>query len=762
MSKIFGKHFFYSILIFFLLVLSFFFTFAKTNSYGEVNKKKLYKPKKSDIMNSKFAQGELLAMTPHKTKQPSKKLTSRAITHNSTQWFYKVLEPGKVKIILSVKNIKPDEVVINYVDNGTNMSGKLSYKGDEDNIHYFEITLELQTNEAWFDYSFIVTKGDKEFRCPASKEEVFTGYTGHIKNVPDWAKDVVWYQIFPERFRNGNPKNDPTLEDMKESDIKGWKIREWGSDWYATEEWEKENYKSVFQSIFQRRYGGDLQGIIDKLDYLQDLGITAIYINPVFRAPSLHKYDGSTFHHIDETFGPDPEGDKKLLKNANETDDPSTWVWTSADKQLLQLVKEAHKRNIKVIIDGVFNHSGRYFFAFEDIIKKGKDSKYKNWYTIKKWDPKNPDGFIYKAWFGVHSLPEFKRDKVTLNKEYKNYVFNITKRWMAPNGKVEDGIDGWRLDVAFCIPHGFWKEWRRQVKSINPDAYMTAEVVTIDSSFLRGDEFDAMMNYPFAFTLVEYFVDKKKKISTSEFDRRLKHLRDIYPEPITYVMQNLMSSHDSSRLRTLIVNPDMNYRNWEGHFNKSKIEHNKKYRIDAGSEEHRQIHKLIALFQMVYPGAPMIYYGDEVGMTGANDPDCRKPMLWDDIEYQDETVHPHKTRSKTAEKIAPDKDLLNHYKKMIKIRNENPALRRGDFVTLLTDDENDVYAFERNYKGDKIIIMINNSSREMNVPLKVKDGKFRYFVDILNNNEPYEINDGSLNVVVKPKWALILKGDRKK
>lgn len=591
-----------------------------------------------------------------------------------------------------------------------------------------------------------ISKNDKKQENDSSK----------IKDVPDWAKDAVWYQVFPERFRNGDPTNDPTLEDTKEKGIKGWKIRSWGSDWYGMDEWEKDNFDSVYQSIFRRRYGGDLQGVIDKLDYLKSLGVTAIYINPVFRAPSLHKYDGSCFHHVEETFGPDPQGDRKMIAEAKETEDPDTWVWTSADKLLLKLIKEAHKRDLKVIIDGVFNHSGRYFFAFEDILKNGKKSRYADWYEIEQWDKSLPDGFEYKGWFGIKSLPEFKRDENTLNAGYRRYLSDITKRWMAPDGNIKDGIDGWRLDVAFCVPHGFWKEWRKHVKSINPSAYLTAEVVKISPEFLRGDEFDATMNYPFAYSVSEFFIDRKNRVLPTEFDNRLRHLRNSYPEQITYVMQNLMSSHDSPRLRTLIVNPDMRYRDWSGHFERSKVEKNPDYRIDRGNEDHRKIHKLIAIFQMTYLGAPMIYYGDEIGMTGANDPDCRKPMIWEDIEYKDEVVHPAKSKARVEEKNEIDRDLLDHYKKMIRIRNEHPALRRGDFETLITDDKNRVYAFQRTYKNERAIVVINNSDKKQDVNIKFPGKNDVKFTDVLNGDKKYDTEDEILKIPVNPKWAVIL------
>lgn len=579
----------------------------------------------------------------------------------------------------------------------------------------------------------------------------------NISDIPFWAKGVVWYQIFPERFRNGDMRNDPTIDDINEGKINNWKISEWTSDWYSMADWEKENYKSFYESVFRRRYGGDLQGIIDKLDYLQNLGITGIYLNPVFRAPSLHKYDATCHHHIEETFGPDPQGDRLLLATAKETDEPSSWVWTSADKLFLKFVKEVHKRGMKLIIDGVFNHSGRLFFAFQDIIKNGKNSKYTDWYSITKWDTEDEEGFDYKGWFGIKSLPEFKRDENNLNPEYKQYIFNITKRWMAPDGDTEAGVDGWRLDVAYCLPHGFWKEWRQVVKHINPEAYITGEVVEIAPDYLRGDEFDALMNYPFAYTVTEYFIDKKNKLTATEFDKRLTELRNEYPDEITSVMQNLLCSHDTSRLRTLIVNPDMNYRDWGAHFNKSKVECNPEYRIDRGSNEDIETQKLIAIFQMTYIGAPMIYYGDEVGMTGANDPDCRKPMLWDDLNYEDEKMHPVKSKTRPVEKNIVDKNLLEHYKKIINIKNKSNALKYGTFEMIYLNDEKDIFGFVRKYENEKAIVLLNNSSSEQEINLKLDKEYHNKFFDVLNSEKEYDIINNELNIKIKPKWAVILK-----
>ncbi|WP_272481677.1 alpha-amylase family glycosyl hydrolase [Rhodothermus marinus] len=223
--------------------------------------------------------------------------------------------------------------------------------------------------------------------------------------VPDWAADAVWYQIFPERFWNGDPTNDPTRELLEYPPAlpeapPSWRISPWTGDWYARDDWEREMGDDFYESyaVFHRRYGGDLQGVIDRLDYLQELGITAIYFNPVFYARSLHKYDGNTYHHIDPYFGPDPEGDLALM--AQETEDPNTWHWTAADSLFLRLIREAHARGIRVIIDGVFNHTGRDFFAFADLRRRQQDSPYKDWYIVYSFDdPATPDTneFDYEA-----------------------------------------------------------------------------------------------------------------------------------------------------------------------------------------------------------------------------------------------------------------------------------------------------------------------------------------------------------------------------
>lgn len=567
--------------------------------------------------------------------------------------------------------------------------------------------------------------------------------------VPEWAKDAVWYQIFPERFRNGDPQNDPTAEDLEFKADRGWRISPWTSDWYKLQPWEKHHDPDFFDNVFERRYGGDLQGVLEKLDYLKDLGVTAIYFNPVFDAISLHKYDASTYHHIDHTFGPDPRGDMGVIQS--ETDDPSSWKWTSADLLFLKLIKESHRRGIKVVIDGVFNHCGTRFWAFQDIVKNQEHSRYADWFDVRQWDdpatPKNE--FTYKGWWDVKELPEFREGADGFAKPVWDYFFNITSRWMDPDGdgNPEDGIDGWRLDVANDVSHKFWKSWRNHVKSLNPDAYIVGEIWDDASTWLAGDEFDAVMNYRFARAVVRFFIDTdSRKYAPTEFDRELSDIRKQYPRDVNYVLQNLIDSHDTDRLPSMIMNPNRNYDDQNG------LRHNREYDVGKPTPAARQIQKLVILFQMCYLGAPMIYYGSEAGMWGADDPDDRKPMVWPDLTYESERSHPVPGKTRTSDDVKFEKELFEYYKKLVGIRNRNEALRRGDFSTLLADDNNSLYAFKRTSGKNEIIVVLNNSQMSHRVELPV-DKESRWSDEL--TGKKYTVR-GALEIGVEDRSGAIL------
>ncbi len=544
--------------------------------------------------------------------------------------------------------------------------------------------------------------------------------------VPAWAKHAVWYQVFPERFRNGDAANDPTKADLTgafpdEPDLP-WKLHPWTADWYERQAWEQTDQRPFHELVQRRRYGGDLQGVIDKLDYLQDLGINAVYLNPVFDSPSAHKYDAISYHHIDPNFGPDPVGDRKLIA-AENPGDPATWVWTSADKLALRLIKEAHARGIRVIFDGVFNHMGIRSWPFQDVLKNQQASPYADWFSVKSWrDEDKGTAFDFEGWFGHKTLPEFREDAEGIVAGPREYIFAATKRWMDPDGdgNPADGIDGWRLDVAFCVGHPFWKKWRRVVKGINPEAYVTAELIDPVPKlkpYLEGDEFDAVMNYNFAFACSDFFADEQTRITPTEFDRRLRELREAFPRGVAEVQQNLFGSHDTDRIGSHIVNRDKESAgDWGAYFGFSQVQSGR-YDPRKPTPEELAAQKLIAVMQMTYVGAPMIYYGDEVGMWGANDPDCRKPMVWDDMVYADEATQPDGTKKPEPDKVEVNHDLRAHYKKLIGLRRELPSLRTGRFETVVTDDARQVFGFRRTLDNEEVLVILNNSPAAQDVSL---------------------------------------------
>jgi cyclomaltodextrinase / maltogenic alpha-amylase / neopullulanase len=550
---------------------------------------------------------------------------------------------------------------------------------------------------------------------------------------PEWAKEAVFYQLFPERFRNGDPKNDPTRESLEMPIVPGpsWRISPWTGDWYARDKWEQELGPDFYRhGVFHRRYGGDLQGVIEKLDYLKELGINAIYFNPVFYARSLHKYDGSSFHHIDPFFGPDPQGDLALI--AKETADPKTWQWTAADKLFLDLIKQAHARGIRIIIDGVWNHTGREFFAFQDLRKNQAKSPYKDWYQVTSFD--NPETkrneFVYKGWWGHASLPVFtqvgKGKEQDMHPGPKAYVFEATRRWMAPDGKPENGIDGWRLDVADELPVKFWADWNALVRQLKPDAYTTAEIWKDAVELVRDGGFSAAMNYnAFAIPVKGFLVDNN--VPPSRFVKLLQERRAAFPPANAAVMQNLMDSHDTDRVASMIVNGEGTV-----YPNPDQIEYNannnlrtaKNYEIRKPNERERHIQRLVTLMQMSYIGAPMIYYGTEAGMWGAHDPDDRMPMVWPEMKFEPQALDP-RGYDREPDEVSFDQELFNFYKAAIKLRHDNPALVHGDFTVLAADDIQRALIFSRRTPKQSLVVALNRGDSAATLQLHLATDKLQ-------------------------------------
>lgn len=563
----------------------------------------------------------------------------------------------------------------------------------------------------------------------ASGERASADVTAVVKNeggsppqAPDWAAEAVFYQIFPERFRNGDLNNDPTRDSLEfpEHVPESWQPSPWTGDWYARADWERKSGDNFFEhGVFNRRYGGDLQGVIDKLDYLQDLGVTAIYFNPVFYGRSLHKYDSGALHHVDPHFGPDPVGD--FRKMAGEAADPNSWKWTAADRLFLQLLRKAHKHGIRVIIDGAFNHTGRDFFAFADVAKNGERSPYADWYIVAHFDdPQTPaNEFQYRGWWGNATLPEFADNAAGNDMHHgpKEYVMNVTQRWMDPNGdgNPEDGVDGWRLDVAEEVPLPFWKEWNARVRELNPDAYTVAELWSDARRLVVGGGFSSTMNYhAFAFPVKGYLIDGA--MTPHDFGQELQRRRKVFPPAIQRAALNLVDSHDTDRLASMIVNRpvDASYRNPERFdFDEGSMvspRYNSAYQIRPPTEHERRLQRMIVLLQMTSVGAPMIYYGDEAGMWGGDDPCDRRPMVWDDLAHEPQSADPLGRPSASAS-LTFDAALHDFYRRAIKLRQARPELRRGTWEEAATDDAAKFFAFRRSLNGKTSIVAFNRGDQ---------------------------------------------------
>ncbi len=533
---------------------------------------------------------------------------------------------------------------------------------------------------------------------------------------PSWARGIVWYQIFPERFRNGLATNDPTAEEVPEAELEpGWQVHPWTADWYRLQPWELRRSSRFYEVVFTRRFGGDLIGILEKLDYLKQLGIQAIYFNPLFEAPSLHKYDASSYHHVDDNFGPNPKRDRIRLTRAHETEDPATWIWTSADSTFLKLIREAHRRGIRIVIDGVFNHSGRGFFAFQDILKNGPRSRYAHWYVIKQWDdPATPENELdYDAWWGFKSLPVFAENDSGLVHGPREYFFAITRRWMDPNGDGDpsDGVDGWRLDVITDVSPLFWEAWHSLVTQINPQALTIGEIWDDASEWVSRGRIDASMNYLFARAVVGFFINRRKALTGEAFARRLQSMVERYGETTLSLMWNLVDSHDTDRLASMILNPDREYDRLAG------PRDNPDYDVRRPGPEARRIQKQIVVFQMTFPGSPMIYYGDEAGMWGADDPDDRKPMVWPDLLFEVERSHPLPGHQRPSDPNGFDETLFRFYQRAIALRRRHTALQTGHFQLLQECIRPETIGFLRTNKEEQLVALFSRADRPVTLPL---------------------------------------------
>jgi cyclomaltodextrinase len=459
-------------------------------------------------------------------------------------------------------------------------------------------------------------------------------------SVPEWVQDAIFYQIFPDRFANGDPENDPP------------NLVKWGS---PPTSWG-----------FQ---GGDLAGILEKFDYLLDLGITAIYMNPIFQASSNHRYNTTDYYKIDPKLG--------TLNDFHK------------------LIEHAHKHQVRIILDGVFNHCGRGFFAFNDVLENQEYSPYRNWYHIKRFPV---DAFSwggatdYLGWWGMKSLPKFN----TGNPITRKYLLDVARYW------IEQGADGWRLDVPNEInDDSFWAEFRQVVKSANPDAYLVGEIWSSDKRWVGDDHFDGLMDYP-VMEAVSSLV-ATNTLDCAHFADKVEGLLSLYPRENAYAMYVLLDSHDTERILTKMGN------------NLDKL-------------------KLAYLFQFAYPGAPAIYYGDEIGLVGGKDPECRGAFLWEEGHWNTE--------------------LRNYVKKLVQLRKTHPALRRGDYQRGPQENSR-CYGFVRSTAVEKVLVMMNASGAQLKQAVNIKDIGWengKVVRDLISSHKTYTIANGMLEITL-PAWG---------
>ena len=437
---------------------------------------------------------------------------------------------------------------------------------------------------------------------------------------PEWVQHANFYQIFPDRFAKS------------ESLVKPNHLESWDTP----------------PTIYGYK-GGDLVGVVERLDYLKDLGIDAIYFTPIFQSASNHRYHTHDYLKVDPMLG--------------------------GDAALELLLKEAHRHDIKIVLDGVFNHASRGFFQFNDILENGKASAYLDWFDIKGFPLHAYEGKPnYRCWMDLPALPEFNY----ANPQVRDYIYNVARYW------IDKGIDGWRLDVPFCVDDdAFWQGFREVVKQANPEAYITGEIATDATRWLQGDQFDGVMNYLLTYALWTFVGGEVLDVplaghwlsegrgfispDVETFSKNVELLLQKYPQPAVQAQLNLLDSHDTARALSLF----------------------------RGKKE---LLCLAVLFLYTYPGAPCIFYGDEIGLSGGQDPDCRQPFPWDSSKW--------------------DLNLFAFYQRLIAIRKVSPALRTGLYHTLFAQDG--VLVFLRQLAGESVIVVLNRSDRTIHLDVDVK------------------------------------------
>ena len=629
--------------------------------------------------------------------------------------------------------------------------GGYDMKKENSNGEFDYYTINWRLNEEPFRYCFEIQDGDELCyynKCGTSKEIVafyeFVIVPGF--STPDWAKGAVMYQIFTDRFYNGDKTNDVESREYFYIGDYSRKVTDWN--------------KYPDKMGVREFYGGDLQGVIDKLDYLQDLGVEVLYFNPLFVSPSNHKYDIQDYDYIDPHYGVIVEdGGEVLAEGVTENRLAAKYQKRTTDiknleasnQLFIKLVEELHRRGMRIILDGVFNHCGSFnkWMDRERIYENQKDyepgafispdSPYRSYFRFFKEEPGNwPYNSNYDGWWGHDTLPKLNYED---SMKLENYILYIGRKWVSPPYNV----DGWRLDVAADLGrsneynHQFWKKFREAVKDANPEAIILAEHYGDPSDWLQGDEWDTVMNYDAFMEPVTWFLTGMEKHSdeareelrgnADNFVGSISHHMSNMLTPSLQVAMNELSNHDHSRFLT------------RTNHMVGRVEH----LGPKAAEEYvnEAIMREAVAIQMTWVGAPTIYYGDEAGVCGFTDPDNRRTYPWG-----------HENQ-----------ELLNFHKEMIRIHKEHPALRTGS-LNIQSWDEN-VLAYGRFLGEDRIVAIINNRSEltevtvpvwRVEVPIKCRMKRliYSYSNGYTIEDEEYLVDKGEVVVNMGAHSALIL------
>ncbi len=631
--------------------------------------------------------------------------------------------------------------------------------GNGSEFDYYAITWRL--NENPFRYCFEIQDGEETWyygRCGVSKEIVefynFVIVPGF--STPDWAKGAVMYQIFTDRFYNGDKSND--VETNEYYYIGGYsrKVTDW--------------YKYPDAMGVREFYGGDLKGVMEKLDYLQELGVEVLYFNPLFVSPSNHKYDIQDYDYIDPHYGVIvedggevlPEGETQNRKATKYQKRVTDLRNLEASNQLfIELVEELHRRGMKIILDGVFNHCGSFnkwmdrerIYEGQEDYEPGAyvspDSPYKSYFHFNNDSEENwPYNNSYDGWWGHDTLPKLNyEDSVKL----ENYILYIGRKWVSPPYNV----DGWRLDVAADLGqsngynHHFWKKFRKAVKDANPNALILAEHYGDPSEWLQGDEWDTVMNYDAFMEPVTWFLTGMEKHSdehreelrgnTDNFVGSITHHMGNMLTPSLQVAMNELSNHDHSRFLT------------RTNYMVGRVE-NLGPRA-ANEYVNLAVMREAVVMQMTWIGAPTVYYGDEAGVCGFTDPDNRRTYPWG---YENQ-------------------ELIAFHKEMIRIHKEHPALRTGSLnilsgsIGVSNGDEHNILAYGRFEGEDRVVVIVNNRCElaEVTVPVwlaevpvkcRMKKLMYSYQEGYSVDYEEYLVEDGEVVVNMGAYSALVLCG----